>query len=348
MEGDGTDDRGGLAGRLRYQALSSSAWNGTLLRRAADEVHAGGQFRWALEPIADLAHEQAPALRLLAAAHRLGLDGAAPAYARHLPTCGGDGNADAAWPAFRELCLSGVLDEGMRRPVQTNEPGRAAALLPAFGALQAATGRPLRLLEIGSSAGLLLRFDRYRYEIGGEPWGDPASPVFLQAEGDAPLLPVDVVDRRGCDVAPLDPVADRTLLLSWIWPDQLDRFHRVDAALAVAAEHAVEIDRSPASVWLDERLGGTCPGTTTVIFHSIVWQYLPLAEQEAVEVAVVSAGPRATADAPLVWLRFEPHATRPEVGVDLRARTWPGGDDRRLAICGYHGDPVRWGSGPRR
>ena len=38
------------------------------------------------------------------------------------------------------------------------------------------TGRPLRLLEIGASAGLNLRFDRYRYEQDDEAWGPRDSP----------------------------------------------------------------------------------------------------------------------------------------------------------------------------
>ena len=335
-----------LVVRLRRQALAGSSWNAVLLHRMADEVEAGGDVPRALAPIAHLRSKQAPSLRVLAAAHRLALDGDAPAYAAHCPTTGGDGDAEAAWPAFRDLLVSGALDTGMAQPVQTNEPRRAAALVPAFGHVQAATGLPLRLLELGSSAGLLLRFDRYRYEIGGRPWGDLSSPVCVTADGDPPLRPVDVVDRRGCDPNPLDPVADRSLLLSWIWPDQRERFDAVAAALDLAAANPDAVDPSPGSAWLGSQLATAAAGAATVVFHSIVWQYLPEEEAAAVTAAIEEAGARATADAPLAWLRFEPHDAHPETGVDLRLRLWPGGDDGSLARCGYHGTPIDWRAGP--
>lgn len=53
------------------------------------------------------------------------------------------------WPA--------VEAEVRTRTVQTNEPGRCAALLPVLAALP----QPLALLEVGASAGLCLYPDRY-------------------------------------------------------------------------------------------------------------------------------------------------------------------------------------------
>jgi hypothetical protein len=77
------------------------------------------------------------------------------------------------------------------------------------------------------------------------------------------------------------------------------------------------------------------------VYESVVWQYLPEPEQQATAAAIEGAGARATTDAPVAWLRLEPHP-RPEIGTELRLTTWPGGDERRLAICGYHGTPIRW------
>lgn len=331
---------------LRLQAMAGSRWNAVMLEHLAVEVEEGGPASRALAPIAHLGHDQAPALRLLGGAHRLALSGEAPAYAAHAPTCGGDGDAEAAWPALRELCASRALDDLVLLPVQTNEPRRAAALLPGFAHVQAATGLPLRLREIGSSAGLLLRVDRYRYEIGGSTWGDPTSPVRLRASGEVPLGPVDVVDRRGCDVAPLDPVADRTRLLGWIWADEVPRFEVVAAALDLAARHPVDVDRVPASEWLADLEPQA--GTTTIVFHSIMWQYLPREEKKAVAATLAALGERATPDAPVAWLTFEPHKADPSKGAELGVTIWPGGERRVLAMCGYHGDPVAWFGAPGR
>ena len=63
--------------------------------------------------------------------HRLVILGRAPGLAWFYPSVGGEGDPEDAWPAFRA-----VLDEhrdelraGLDQPPQTNEVGRAAALI---------------------------------------------------------------------------------------------------------------------------------------------------------------------------------------------------------------------------
>jgi len=279
----------------------------------------------------------------MGAAHRLALAGAAPRYARHLPTCGGGGDVEGAWAALRELCTGAALLGEVLRPVQTNEPGRLAALLPGLSTIAATTRLPLRLLELGSSAGLLLRFDQYRYDVGGATWGDPASTVCIRAdaEGVPPLGPVEVASRRGCDPNPLDPVADRLLLLGFIWPDQVERFKTATATLDLAAQVPTQIDAQGAGTWLGEALADPAPGVTTVVFHSIMWQYMPRGERRRVRQLINEAGERASEEAPLARLTFEPHKD-PLAGAELGLTIWPGGQRRPLALCGYHGNPVRW------
>src|SRR5437588_188636 len=83
---------------------------------------------------------------------------------------------------------------------------------------------PLRILEIGASAGLNLRWDHYRYEADGAGWGDPSSSVRLTGhhQGASPPFEIhaNVAERRGCDLAPLDASSadDRVTLLSFMWP----------------------------------------------------------------------------------------------------------------------------------
>jgi hypothetical protein len=338
---DDRDARGELAEHLRFQALADPFY-GVLLEALADEIVAGGP---AWRPLAQVAHvdgSQNLPLRLMGAAHRAALAGAAPDYAAHLPTCGGDGDAAAAWPAFRALCEDGALDDEVHRPVQTNEPGRAAVLLPGFAEVARTTGLPLRLLEVGASAGLLLRFDTYRYRYGNGAWGDPASPVCFERDAEVPLGPVEVAERRGCDPNPLDPVADRLLLLGFVWPTQVARFALVQAALDRAAQQPVGIDRAGAAAWLTGVLAEPAPGRATVVYHSVVWSYLPPEEQEVAEAAIQAAAERATPEAPLARLRFEPHREVAK-GAELSLTTWPGGEHRSLALSGYHGEWVRWG-----
>lgn len=302
-----------------------------------------------LDPIPD-----AVVLRFLGALHRLVLTGRAPALARWFPTAGGRFRpGDDPGPDV----VAAVEDHepelvaGLSEPVQTNEVGRCATLAVGFTALLRRFGRPLCLLEIGASAGLNLRWDRWRYESGPTAWGDPAArlrfgeDVYREPWPDvsAPCPPgAAVIERRGCDRAPVDPLTDegRLFLRSFVWPDQADRLERLDAALAVAGDVPAAVDAADAGEWVADRLAEPMPEATTVVYHSIVWQYLPPASRDRVDVALAEAD----TGGPLAWLRMEPPAD-PSEAAELRLRVWADGGRRRddvlLARSGYHGRPVR-------
>ena len=117
------------------------------------------------------------------------------------------------------------------------------------------TRLPLRVLEIGASAGLNLRFDHFAYDTGRGVAGDPDSPVrFDRASGRAsrPTCPdrFDVAERRGCDRHPIDATTPegRRTLMSYVWPDQTERLARLEAAIEVARRVPVAIDQADAAV----------------------------------------------------------------------------------------------------
>ncbi len=177
--------------------------------------------------------------RLLSALHGLVLAGEMPEIAKWFPSAGGGASPDRVWPGVRgELeCMAERIREVLPATVQTNEIGRCRALLPGFLYLAKAVAMPLRLLEIGTSAGLNLAWDQYRYQIGESGWGDPASPVQLADEyatrWDPPAVDVRIHSRQGCDLNPIDPVTPegRARLLSFVWPEKLERFRQLDAAI---------------------------------------------------------------------------------------------------------------------
>jgi hypothetical protein len=334
------------------RALGSPLY-AALLARAAADCEAGGPTFAVLDGREDDAPETALALRLAGAVHRLVLAGEAPALARHFPSAGGaPGPDDAVWLAFRGVLEAerARLRAGVREPVQTNEVGRSACLLGGFLAVARETALPLRLLEVGASAGLHLRFDGYRYEGAGIAWGDPASPVRLTDlfEGPAPDLrgSLAVASRAGCDARPVHTDTDegRLTLRSFLWPDQVERRARLDAALEVAARVPAAVERADACDWLAARLAtGLEAGAATVVFHSIVLQYLGRERAARFAGVVRDAGARASDAAPLAWLRLEP-VRLPAGALAFRVllTSWPGGRERTLAACSPHGPPVSW------
>ncbi len=348
-----------LAWPLRVQAdaceVMGSHLYAHLLRAAAQDLLAGGPTREVLTPHAGRGRADALALRLMAAVHRLVLSGEAPALAAHYPSVGGDGDPEAAWPSFRDLLARepGLVSDLVGRPLQTNEVGRCAALL--WGLLQIAEtrGLPLRLLEVGTSAGLLLRFDHYRYGGAGAAWGPADSEVDLdgfwaQAPPTGTDVEVEVAGRAGCDPAPVDPTSDEGLLSlrSAVWADQTPRLARLDGAVTIARRVPAEITAASVEDWLPPRLAEPAEGVATIVLHSVVEEYLDAEQRRVLHEAVRAAGARATPSAPLAWLRLEPISRLRHHGVSLTA--WPGtgprdadGDTEVLAVCGGHGADVR-------
>jgi hypothetical protein len=317
----------------------------------ADDALAGGPTWNVLGPYASRPFDDAYRLRVLGGIHRMVLDGDAPALAAHYPSTGGDGDAEAAWLLVRDVLRDPppVVRDAMTRPPQTNEVGRSVALVPGFLTVARELGLPLRLLELGTSAGLNLRVDAYCYENGRDAWGHAGSPVRfvdLWTEHRPPLdVPGRVAERRGCDRDPIDATTDdaRQRLLSYVWPGQRERFELLRHALDVAARTPVDVDRAGAADWIERQLEARAPGVATVVFHSIAWQYFGDETHQRILATLATAGSRAKADAPIAWLRLEPAAAG--VPVELRLTTWPDvgrGADRLLATAGFHYGPVRW------
>ena len=180
------------------------------------------------------------ALRLCGGLHSLVLRGRDAELAAAYPP-----NAIASEDAFRQTIAAALRDhdaelrEWLRLAPQTNEVGRSAVLY--LGLLEVARrfGQPLRLFEIGSSAGLNLVLDRYGYQFGKARFGAADATLELSPDWTGPepaAAMIEVVERRGCDLSPVDPrdPDDRVRLQSYVWPDQAERHRRLAAAIAVA------------------------------------------------------------------------------------------------------------------
>jgi hypothetical protein len=242
---------------------------------------------------------------LLAAVHYLLLRGMEDPLADLYPTVAcvrhreiAPADPSTAAAAFRHFCLAHRDPIGallINRATQTNEIGRCSALLPAFAALAARHG-PLALLDLGTSAGLTMHFDRYAYDYGTSGRaGALDSPVRLECDlrsGHLPALDAHdpVAPRVGIDQMPLDPAdeADACWLLACQWPDQLERFERQRAALELARQYHgdVQIIRGDIVDDLPAVAHAIDPGRHLCIVHTWVAAYLDETRQRALADAI--------------------------------------------------------------
>lgn len=345
-----------VAGDFRWQAQDAralgSALYGTLLERCADDIEAGGPTAELLKDHLGYRRRDAMPLRLLAGVHAVVLTGEAPELAAFYPSAGGRLPNDplSLWQHFRTVLVEHreTIRPWLDHPPQTNEVGRGAALAGGLCFVVAETALPVRLVEIGASAGLNLRADHFRIAGDVAQRGPEASPLVLPGAWKGLVPPparVVVHDRLGVDLAPVDPTTEdgRLRLKAFVWADQVARHARLDAALQIAA-------RVPARLVAGDAIAAVqdlqlAPGTWTVLWHSVFRQYLPTALYADLDAAVRAIGEQATPTMRFAHLTLEPEASSTPDAFPVTLTTWPGAHRRTLATAPAHGLPVTWRAG---
>ena len=344
----GFDDAALLSDRFRQHARAcSSPLYAALMAAMADDWDDGGPVRTVCEGWEDAQPGSVVQLRLLAGLHRIVLRGDAPGLAPYYRNLGGTLPPDAAWPVAREVVAAHVdeLRAGLALAPQTNEVGRAAALAVGLADAVHRTGATVvRLLEVGASAGLNLLVDRFAVRLDdGRVLGDAASPLVLDgARGPVEPAAFTIVERRGCDLSPIDAGTDdgAALLSSYVWPDHVHRFERLQAALAIARTDPPRVERGSAGEWLEQALATPADdGVLTVVWQSITRMYWPPDELRRVEAALDDAATRLPLLAH-VAMEYGPDGAGAQLTVDVRRDGEPDGERTLVAGVHDHGLPV--------
>jgi len=295
----------------------------------------------------DTAMEDALPLRLNGGLHNLHLvgrdDRLAPIFSGDLTDQAAIDRVIGDVVADHDAALLPWLDG----PPQTNEAGRSGSIMAALLWLSGRVGARFELNELGASAGINTMMDRFFFELGGVTSGPADSPLRVVPEWKGPpppANPVVIEAIRGCDRAPLDLTdpAQALRLKAYVWPDAAIRMARLDAAVALARAKPPRLDRCDAGDWIAARLAAPQHADTTrVVFHSIVWQYLPEATRAAITADIEATGAQATASRRLAWVRLETNRTT--FRHELSVRYWPGGDDEVLLGTAHaHGAWIEW------
>jgi hypothetical protein len=214
----------------------------------------------------------------------------------------------ASFTSFCHELRDELVERLATRATQTNEVGRCALLRPVL-ALQAA-GDGVGLLDVGCSAGLNLLLDAYRCDYGAVEVGPEGGLPVIHCDLVGPVPPLElppIVARAGLDLAPLD-VADETevaWLLACLWPDDLERFERLEQAAAVALERRAELDLHQGDMVEDlARVAASVDAPHLVILNCWSAAYLVRERRTAFADEVASIA----ATRPTTWIAFEgPH-----------------------------------------
>lgn len=292
--------------------------------------------------------QDAMPLRITGGIHHLYLTGDAPELG---PVYSGELTDQAKIDAI----MTGLVEKFDARlapwldgPPQTNEAGRSASIMAGLLWLSQRLGPRFELNEIGASAGVNTMMERYFYDLGGVQVGPPDSPMRIAPEWRGPPPPagkVEIVSIRGSDIAPVDlsDPEQALRLKAYVWADATERMARIDAAISLAGKKRPDLVRQDAGEFVRDMLARPQePGVTRVLYHSVMWQYLPEATQEAITRIMEEAGPRATAERPLAWVKLE--TNRSTFAHELMIKYWPEGssDWPILAQAHPHGAWVEW------
>jgi len=230
--------------------------------------------------------------------------------------------------------------------VQTNEVQRSWMVVPCFLEIARRTGvETIDLLELGSSAGLNLVWDRYRCEYEAGAWGPADAALVLRGEERQPVpadllrVPVRVRHRRGIDMSPIDVTRPEGALLlkSFVWADQTDRLERLDRGIETlrgdppVLEQGDVVERLPA-ILRERELGAL-----TIVYATAVLAYLGERRRQARK-ALADAG----REFPLAFVWTGQPSPDEHRFWGLWAHLWPENERLLLAHAGFHGQWLTW------
>jgi hypothetical protein len=290
-------------------AATQCAGYSPLYERLATEIAQDGSL---LELVRSAPPSQQRPTLLFAAVHELVVQEREHPLASYYASVTSQVASGDPLPAFRSFCSvyrEQILGRMSTGGTQTNDVRRSAALAIGLHHVQARVTKPLVLVELGASAGLLLLFDRYRIKVGGRVLGPEASLVDVSVDADesaealAPLRMPIVADRVGVDLAPVDlgDAGQVRWLEAFVWPEAHGDRDRLRAATVIAQRHPPRLIRGDAVTILPTVLESLSEACVPVVFHSTLFTYLDAVQRQSIAQCVEAFGSQRD----VCWLPLE-------------------------------------------
>jgi hypothetical protein len=301
--------------------------------------------------------QQIPVL-LFASAHHLLLDQRDHELAKHYPNISpeiGSGDATDLFVTFVLERADAMKELLATRSTQTNEIGRCNWFLFPFAMLEAEVGA-LAQIDVGSSAGLNQLLSKIAYDISpGGLIGESDSLTIMCDISGTPPIPKQVPNvcwSVGLDAKPIDVRNDEEVrwLEACVWPDQVERFDRLQRAISLARSHNIEVEHGDAVDDVAQAIERAAKRGHPVVTTSWVLNYLSPERR----IAFVNELDRIGSSRDLSWVIAESpfetpelpgHAGSNELITVITLVTWRQGKQnvQRLATTHPHGQWIKWG-----
>ena len=258
---------------------------------------------------------------------------------------------DYIYPYFRSFVLERELeirDIIGTRSVQTNEVARSAILVPAFELVYRQSGKkPLALIEIGSSAGLTLLWDRYHYRYNETLQCGPFnSPVQINCElhgATKPPIPnsfPEIAWRQGIDLNPIDLHDPENVLWlrALVWPEHEKRDKQLERAIEVARKNPPEMVHGDALQVLPNLIRQVGDGSELCVYHSFTLSLATKEHRERLESILAQASEGRNVS----WISFEWAKDTETPLLELTRFEERVKTEKKLARAQPHGEWIEW------
>ena len=172
------------------------------------------------------------------AVHYLLLKNQDEQLAKYYPSIQRNCFTEIPFELFKVFCLDNenkIRKIISTRIVQTNVISRCAYLMPIFSKIITQENKPTTIIDIGTSAGLTLNFDKYEYWYNGQKVFGESNVLVKSSTVDSPIPKIypiwQPIQKIGIDQNVVDPTDKDEIfwLKALVWTDQLERFIAIDA-----------------------------------------------------------------------------------------------------------------------
>jgi hypothetical protein len=196
-------------------------------------------------------------------------------------------NIEDSFSHFKEFCLlhkDEIISILNSRLVQTNEVRRCAYLYPIFCYIYNIVNKPLSLIEVGTSAGLQLLWDKYSYSYGTNTiYGNKESIVHITSEVKGSInsqlfiKSPQVATKVGIDlhISDLTNEEDYLWLKSLIWPEHKERIKLFENAAKCFLSNPIKLIEGNGVTLLTEVIEEISLDNVICIFHTHVANQIP-------------------------------------------------------------------------